>query len=307
MAASEDIFLGVAVTLRSLGERLAAGWSVRVHLFAPDGNGRRRLADSLVGLPVELVWHAPSHRLSDVGPTTTWPHHDLTYQRVFAADDLPSLDRFVYLDADLLVRHSLHGLLAAAGDDGPGDRPLAWAVNDSAVPFVASASGVGAWSRLGLDPLQPYFNAGVLVVDAERWRHDRVADAVVEHVAGHGATMTHNDQEALNATVGRRWRAVPPAWNRQVGFGPLAQAPVRPLLDIDDITAAETDPHVVHFIGPRKPWVAGVRTAWTDEWWDVAGRTAWHDSRRPRTPLRARGRAAVTLSRSAVWQLLRAP
>lgn len=304
MAATPSYFPALAVVLRSVGEQLDPGWSVRARVFAPRDASWTDVARSVHDLPVDVERRLPSTRLDELPMTPRGAGSSLTYQRVLAADELTELERpFVYLDADVLVRRSIHQLVAPAVVGGHA--PVA-AVRDFGVPFVGSPMGIGAWRQLGLDPALPYFNSGVLVIDPVAWRRERVADRVFAHVTDWSSTMEFNDQEALNAVLAGRWHELSPTWNVQRSQG-FPRLPVAPLFAPTVFDEACADPAVVHFVTRDKPWTPGRSGRWHDDWWEVLGRTAFADLRRPRTPLAERVRRARRHLRRAAYELLKAP
>ena len=172
----------------------------------------------------------------------------------------------LYLDVDMLVRRSLDELRSV----DLGGATLA-AVQSINYPFVATRGAVNHWRTLGLDPRASFFNAGLLLVDLQRWRTARVAELALDYLrsahCGKGA-----DQEALNVVCAEDWRPLEPTWNQQT---PMLddQHGAHLLFDGPTIEAARVDPHIVHFQTRPKPWHRHCEHPWRSEWLDVASQT----------------------------------
>jgi len=80
----------------------------------------------------------------------------------------------IYIDTDVAVRQplddlwemNLHGHTVAA-------------VRDPVVPWAGAPLGL-PWSELGVPPDSPCFNSGVLVIETERWRSERIAERALD-------------------------------------------------------------------------------------------------------------------------------
>ncbi|MHC4885187.1 MAG: glycosyltransferase, partial [Planctomycetota bacterium] len=75
------------------------------------------------------------------------------------------VDRAIYLDCDVLVRESLHGLWQTPLPDGG----IALAVQDTWYPFAEDSDST-VFSLFSIPPEAPLFNSGVMLVDLAAWR-----------------------------------------------------------------------------------------------------------------------------------------
>lgn len=92
----------------------------------------------------------------------------------------PAATRILYLDADTMVRGDLSELFSL---DLAG--ATAAAVREPSDPFFWSRNGLQHVFDLGLDPWQPYFNAGVLLLDAAAFRAARAERRCLDYLAAH--------------------------------------------------------------------------------------------------------------------------
>jgi lipopolysaccharide biosynthesis glycosyltransferase len=165
-----------------------------------------------------------------------------TFGRFLVGHILPdSCERVLYLDCDILILKGL-GPLWELDLEG---HILAAAVEYTA-PTLGSERGLEHVRELGLPPLFPYFNAGVLLIDLRAWRQERVGERAARYVADRRPKRM--DQDALNAVVAGRWMQLDPIWNVANHWYRTrwSQCRNRRLL---------RDARIVHYVGHRKPWV----------------------------------------------------
>ncbi len=193
-------------------------------------------------------------------PTSSWIS-SATYLRVLAPRLLGESQRCLYLDGDVVVRHDPASLCEM---DLRGCSLAA--VRSRVAPFLASPGGVTAWFELGLPSTAPYFNAGVLLLDLERWRDRDLLGEVVRFLQLHADTLKAADQEVLNALLVGDWLPVDRTWNyvTHVAESFLPEPELEP-----------DDPHVVHFAGRAKPWVAGPKPLFAEDWYEILATTPW--------------------------------
>jgi lipopolysaccharide biosynthesis glycosyltransferase len=226
-------------------------------------------------------------KLPDYLPTAT-------LFRLRIRDLLPrETDRVIYIDTDAIVQHPLDQLW----EWDLGDYCVA-AVRDPAIPWAAGPIGL-PWSELEIAPDCPYFNAGVLVIDTQRWESEHVTQRALELLAH--SPFRHGDQSALNAVLAGRWTALTPDWNVQAGHL-LGDRSLAWLVDSREaVTKAVTDPAIVHFnsgFGFGRPWDPGCTHPYRQRWFDQLRLTPWRDwspKRRPVQELARRARRACSI------------
>ena len=169
--ADETYGMPLAVMVRSLLDHLAPGRTVRVVVI--DGGitpaTKQRLGDSWRG---SAGW--PFCQVDYVTPLyvggsdlPVWGRVPaLTYARLSAAEYVPDESRrVILLDSDTLVLTDI-AQLAATDLEGA----TVAATQDPYIPFVASFDGLHDYAALGLSADVKYFNAGIMLIDLERWR-----------------------------------------------------------------------------------------------------------------------------------------
>ncbi len=196
-----------------------------------------------------------------------------------AGHDLPAADpgewlparvqKAIWLDCDLLVLDDLARLWRE-----PLAGNVALAVQDERVPFVSSLFGIAAYRRLGLAAGARYFNAGVIVVDVERWRAERIATRATAYLQEIGERVFFLDQESLNVALAGSWGALDRKWNTNPAIaGLLADRSGRAT------DGGPTPPSIVHFTGNLKPWNYDNASAYYARYYQLVDETASAGSR----------------------------
>ncbi|HEX7792651.1 MAG TPA: glycosyltransferase family 8 protein [Afipia sp.] len=151
-----------------------------------------------------------------------------TYARWLVPELLPeTLDRVIYLDADIAVIDTLDELYAsdlanypvAAVEDGNAD-----------VLRIESESHGTIFDH--------YFNAGVMVMNLRQWRSEGIAAQVFAFAAANPHKLPLSDQSALNVVLHGRSRKLDQTWN---------------FFKAHEIETLPRLPRVVHFVSATRP------------------------------------------------------
>jgi lipopolysaccharide biosynthesis glycosyltransferase len=143
--------------------------------------------------------------------------------------------RLLYLDSDIFLEgpgidrlfeiDMLNATIAAVRDN------LQWRTPKRLVP---------EFKALGI-PSTPYFNAGVLLIDVERYESEKILEQCLELLERHPEVLHRHDQSLLNLVMKGTWTELSPVWNWQYTWSSRFFADL-------------AEPRLIHFIGPRKPW-----------------------------------------------------
>jgi len=165
----------------------------------------------------------------------------------------PAIGRVLYLDCDMVVEGDLLELWST---DLAG-RTIAAAPERS---VSCPKFGIARWRELGLRPLAPYFNAGLMLIDLDRWRARHYGERVLEYLHAYGDTLRiKGNQEGLNAVLAGDWTMLDPVWNvlnwyydprwfDSARYGPVPSRRDRPRI--------LRNAKVIHFTTRFKPWRA---------------------------------------------------
>jgi UDP-glucose/galactose:(glucosyl)LPS alpha-1,2-glucosyl/galactosyltransferase len=178
------------------------------------------------------------------------------YYRLVAPQVLPiTTKKILYLDSDMIVRSSLDDLW----NIDLGNNALA-AVEDA---FYSPNHGYAE-----LPPGAPYFNAGMLLINLDYWRRNKIAEQAIEFIRLNPEKANYYDQDALNTVLVGRWICLGATWNAH-GDAKLDWPAVRNL-DVHN-------PAIVHFVGNDKPWHWTSQHSYKDEYRYYRSKTPWRD------------------------------
>jgi glycosyltransferase involved in cell wall biosynthesis len=123
----------------------------------------------------------------------------------------------------------------------------------------------------------PYFNAGVLVLNLERWRAENISQKVFRYLREYRKYLNFEDQEGLNAVLAGDWGMLDPKWNVQSSI--LSYARWAASTFKEEIRAVRNDllhnPHIYHFTGPNKPWHLNYEHPAKVKWRYYLEKTGW--------------------------------
>jgi lipopolysaccharide biosynthesis glycosyltransferase len=154
------------------------------------------------------------------------------------------VQRCIYLDIDILVGTDVGALF----DLDLGGQPIGMVQNydqpESVRAYVAS---------LGCDP-DEYGNTGVLLIDLDAWRREKVGTGLIEHGRSMRPDLWFFDQDMLNTYFMGHCQMLDRIWNvRDAGVTP--------------------DGRIQHFAGKPKPWETDPEAV------SALGMIAWHRTR----------------------------
>jgi lipopolysaccharide biosynthesis glycosyltransferase len=195
--------------------------------------------------------------------------------------------RLLYLDADITVLRDVRELYAM---DLEGN-PVAAAID----AFVDPIAFAKRWS---LTPGPEYFNAGILVIDLDMVRAEKLFTKAAKFVADNDPPL--NDQDGLNFACWGRWKRFSVAWNaqRHMAIGTLiAEISV-------DKHLGNRQPRIIHFTGPEKPWLPNVYHPWAWLYWQSLKRTPFFDDVAARYQVNAQERARMLMRFLRRWRWL---
>jgi lipopolysaccharide biosynthesis glycosyltransferase len=215
----------------------------RIHLWILDA-GLSRKSRQLIKLIAEKCKAQIDFLLVDVieDQTLAADRHisRATYGRLLLPEILDkSIKTCLYIDGDVIVVDDIIKLSAFSCNN----YPIA-AVDD----FYLTGN-----PTLSIPNYFKYFNAGVLLVNLENWRTDNIADQILHFVRDYPEKLTYWDQDAMNAVLYNKRMPLPLRWNQQIHFDDcLSHLPDGS--KTSEMKEAMSDPAIVHFVGPEKPW-----------------------------------------------------
>jgi lipopolysaccharide biosynthesis glycosyltransferase len=183
----------------------------------------------------------------------------VTFLRLHATKWLPKeVSKFVYIDVDTVTT----GNLAELFQVDMAESTIA-AVQDWLLPFVSSSYRQSVFGRsplplyrdFGHDDKTPYFNAGLILVDRERWDAKDVTAKVLNYIQS--VKTRYADQDGLNAILASDCRLLDPSWNVTPQLVGIESWPDQGYVQSIRLKAAAaiSEKKLIHYVGARKPWL----------------------------------------------------
>ncbi len=288
LCAADDRYVRpLAVTLHSAAQKLGANCQLKVIVL--DGGISAEnwvgLKETLAELPIRIFTIRPGlEAVRDLGISHHITH--TAYLRLLAGRVLPeSIDRVIYLDSDLLICDDLSQLWQL-----PLDGKFALAVPDIACPFVdtrhadcnlrrsgaylSSLSPIRNWQKLGLDASAFYFNSGVMVLNINRMRKEKIEEKLLSCLRENSKHVWCWDQYALNVVFAGQWNPLPLRWNQGTHFYDFPDETHSPL-NAHEFLEARDHPAIIHFTTEWKPWDYGNQHPLRERFFQQLDQTAW--------------------------------
>lgn len=169
----------------------------------------------------------------------------LFFDRFIKAD----VKKLLYLDCDTIVCGELVSLLEYTGGGS-----CAYVVQDSLTDRYKF--------MIGISDQECYFNAGVMLIDVEKWKENRCTQQLIEHIKEERANYCNPDQDLLNIVLKNRISYIGPEYNFQPIHRMLNSDEYKKIYHISTyyeeqaIEAAKKNPVILHtyrFLG-EFPW-----------------------------------------------------
>lgn len=213
--------------------------------------------NSLTGCEVEIHW---------------WIEN--VFSRVFLGEvfkEYPDVNKLIYIDCDTLVVGRLSDL---------------WEVNleGHIAAGVLEAMGNLHKKAIGLQKQDPYFNAGVLLINLSKWRnedYDKKASEFVQKIDG---KLEYADESVLNAIAATSMKIISPKYNLtslSIYFTiDEVQVYRKPCFHYseEEMKEALDDARVIHFTSSFmdvRPWVEGSDHPYANQWRTIKNISMW--------------------------------
>jgi lipopolysaccharide biosynthesis glycosyltransferase len=165
------------------------------------------------------------------------------YFRIFVPLLLDQKSHILYLDGDLIATSDISSIFSHC----PTGSQCVAARNSLKIELTYQNE------RLGRPLDTPYFNSGVLLIDAVHWRDSDCTEKMVSILKEFPDLCLYADQDALNLFIEGQFRALPYEYNvtRRFYEDQLDYSYPEEELLVNNATKA---PVIVHYTSPSKPW-----------------------------------------------------
>lgn len=155
-----------------------------------------------------------------------------TYYRILIPSLLKNkINKVLYLDCDLIIQCDLLELFEINIDNY----------------FVGAVEDDDSETKevLGLSSSDSYFNAGVLLMNIEKWNNSNIAEETFEFIRNNPDKIKFWDQDALNYTLKNKWLIINKCFN-------LSAVEAKKISKDKSNTIINNS--IIHFSGNLKPW-----------------------------------------------------
>ena len=188
------------------------------------------------------------------------------YYRLFMTDFLPeNLDKVLYLDGDMIIRHNLADL---------------WNINIDGYAIAGvmdqCEASISNYNRMHYRPELGYFNAGMLLLNLKYWREHNAKKQFLEMIEMEPEKITFHDQDVLNYIFRDKKLRLPLKYNVQTSFyHKVKYVEFDYWKYVEELEAAIKDPVILHFSSGYKPWYKECEHPMRREFYKYKAMTVW--------------------------------
>lgn len=198
-----------------------------------------------------------------------------TYFRLIMPKIMEKYNRFLYMDADLIILDDIFELYSMDMHNAP----LA-ATEECLFSALINLCDVQEreyfTDKLGIKNLDTYFQAGVLLFDVRQYNANNMSEKLMQRAHSYNYHMM--DQDILNEEFNKSYIRFDVDWN----YAPLQGHMIeKNYLDkmtpyIRGIYTSVVKPRVIHYADRRKPWLFP-NEAMAEIWWSYARQTPFYE------------------------------
>lgn len=193
-----------------------------------------------------------------------------SYSRLFMNRLIPDdVSRILYLDTDIIVTDDLYELWNSE-------------LGDCAVAGCLDIfDGTGSKTDIGLSADAPYINAGVLLINLDKWRSVNMDKRFIDFLFQHNGNVRHHDQGIINAVCKDSLMLLQPRYNLHstVFSHPfeLIQKISKPHYSQSEFKYAFEHPVIIHFTEGfyNRPWKMNCRHPFRHDYEKYRDMTPW--------------------------------
>lgn len=197
-----------------------------------------------------------------------------SYARLFIADLLPvDINKVLYLDCDIVVNGSLKELFNYIFKE---DEWIAGVLDT--LPDTSPKIDIG------IKPNSPYINAGVLLINLETWRRNKVSENCIHFLLKHNGNVHHHDQGIINAVCDEKKKIISPKYNMTSTYFShpysLLSKTNEPFYSEEEYDNSIKSPIILHFTEGfyNRPWISNSKHPYKSLYFKYRSLTEWKDS-----------------------------
>lgn len=210
VACDDHYMILLAALLKSIELNHSSGERIEVYIVEDNVSirNKNRLLNS-VGNSMVLHWikmnEAIPEGMSLPVVNNTYPLN--TFIRLFIPHFIPQhIKKVIFMDVDMIVLNDISKLWHI----DIGDHIIG-AVTDSITRTLGN--GIANYEQLGLNPGAKYFNAGLQIINTDKWREHHMTEKIVNLINENRKFAGLGDQYGLNIGLAEQWQEIDPLWN----------------------------------------------------------------------------------------------
>lgn len=168
-------------------------------------SNKRKLQSSVNPAMTTLYWIKSSDLipLEIKMPSDQSSLPNTTYLRIFAPYATnPNCKKLIYMDVDMLLYDDISKLYNVDINDN-----VLAAIQDTQEVFSASFA-IPNYKDLGIPGETKYFNAGLMLIDCEKWIKNEISFKVMKCLHDNLKHVFYADQYGLNVVLNNKWIAI---------------------------------------------------------------------------------------------------
>ncbi len=258
-ATDDNYFKYLAVTLASIEKNASDNYIYDIKILATGLSKENEEAIGKFGFPhlavsVVNVDEKMKKIRSNVAKRLRDYYSESIFYRIFIPHLFPRLEKAIYLDCDIVLKDDISKLYFT----DIGDNILGAVPDESIAPIPEFCAYV---DKVVGSPEGVYFNSGVLVINAKKFREDKIEEKLLHLITEYNFQTVAPDQDYLNFLCNGKVYYFELGWNKQPNQN----------VDFD-----EDKIHLIHYNMFNKPWHY-YNVKYENYFWEAAKETPYLD------------------------------
>lgn len=188
-----------------------------------------------------------------------------TYYKLFMPEFFPHINKMIWLDSDLIVLKSLKEF---------------WDIDIEDYYFgaVPDLRFVRLGKELQIPEKYTYINTGTFLMNLKKMREENALLHMEKYVFYNYKIITIADQGVTNGAFYDKIKLIDHKWNAYHEFIKESCDKHYKYLKTQEYIDAFNSPAIVHFVGPQKPWLAGIKHPYKNAYWQYLRKTEWSNN-----------------------------
>lgn len=186
-----------------------------------------------------------------------------TYIRLFVPETLDkSIDKILYMDVDMVVIGDISDIFKVD-------------LGNNLLAAIMDTPKKNRNERLGIPQEYGYFNAGLLMINVQKWKELGLTSKCIQFITEHSSLIRQHDQDVLNALAFNMWQRIPFKWNMLNSF--FYTPPFIASEYIKEMEECYKDVRIAHYSGAVKPWHTWCRHPYYSMYYKYLAKTPFKD------------------------------